>query len=155
MTAQSAPVGCVPARVTAAPRLDTSQGIHVMKIERDTYLVEKLLEASKFASKYAETRDAELFGDRQDAEKLAEMLDSHAGDWYTLVIPSRTIFKHNADKPHRCPVCHTIPDELWEGNRVRRWRIYTCRYGHRFSMLPLITKEYEYTPLDRERSPRK
>lgn len=49
------------------------------------------------------------------------------------------IFRADSDKPHRCPVCWTIPDEIWESSRpMWRWHVYRCRQGHRFTKVPLL-----------------
>lgn len=49
------------------------------------------------------------------------------------------IFRADSDKPHRCPACWTIPDLIWERHgHARRWCVYTCRYGHRFTRIPLL-----------------
>jgi hypothetical protein len=34
----------------------------------------------------------------------------------------------NGDKPHRCPLCHSIPDRAWRDGRARAWALYQCSY---------------------------
>lgn len=42
----------------------------------------------------------------------------------------------NADKPHRCPSCHTVAIDV---GRPRRLTVYTCcRCGARFTCWPKI-----------------
>lgn len=119
---------------------------------RNEALLEELQKAAVFARYYAETRDAVLIGNRSEAERLADELEHlYARSWMTEVFVTKVIYRNDGDKGHRCPVCHTISDEFWESSkRARRWRVYTCRYGHRFSQLPFITKEHEYEPIDHE-----
>lgn len=103
---------------------------------------EDLEEAIKYLRRYADTREAVLLGEEIETSLVAERLESYTRSWVTRIFVTKTIYTYNDDKPHRCPVCHTIPDSLYGGPTWKRWRVYTCRHGHRFSGLPFITKEY-------------
>lgn len=53
------------------------------------------------------------------------------------------IFKADDDKPHRCPACWTIPDKIYDSHgHAHRWYIYRCRYGHRFTRIPLLGRRF-------------
>jgi len=47
----------------------------------------------------------------------------------------------NADKPHRCPDCHTITDP----EHKARWRVVSCcRCGCEFTRFPLLSRILPY-----------
>lgn len=36
------------------------------------------------------------------------------------------LVRANGDKPHRCPQCHRIPDDVRRIGRAQYWRTYWC-----------------------------